>query len=144
MPALTRINTSHLLIFPYIHLYLNFTHLHILLTTGKNNCFLKYHTQRCARATQDPAPAPSPLMAATEREGAPLGLWYAVLGLYCAALFLAITMPRGPKLHFPSEVIYSEKTLLQTTSKYEDNVDGMTGACDVSGSPRFWVSSRVS
>ncbi|PIL23137.1 ATP-binding cassette transporter [Ganoderma sinense ZZ0214-1] len=74
-----------------------------------------------------PAPAPSSLGAAG-KEGAPLGLWYAVLGLYCAALVLVITTPRGPKLHFPSEAIYADRTLMQITSKYEDNVDGVTGA----------------
>lgn len=60
--------------------------------------------------------------------GAPLALWYAVLVLYAVCLFIVITTPRGPRLHFPSEHIYSEKTLMQITSKYEDNVCGITGA----------------
>ena len=50
--------------------------------------------------------------------GAPLGLWYAVLGLYVGAFVLVVTTPRGPKLHFPSEAIYADKTLMQITSKY--------------------------
>ena len=59
--------------------------------------------------------------------GAPLGMWYATLALYAMCLFLAATTPRGPPLHFPSEQIYSDKTLMQITSRYEDNVCGVTG-----------------
>ncbi|TBU28095.1 multidrug resistance-associated ABC transporter [Dichomitus squalens] len=75
-------------------------------------------------------PAPSSLMwgSAWVKDGAPLGLWYATLALYFAAAAVAVTTPRGPKLHFPSERMYSAKTLMQTTSRYEDNVDEITGA----------------
>ena len=55
-------------------------------------------------------------------------LWYASASLYVVALVLAFTTPRGPALHYPSERIYSEKTLMQLTSRYEDNVCGVTGA----------------
>ncbi len=81
------------------------------------------------------APAPSSLFwsaPAAVKEGAPLGLWYAVLVLYSAAFVVVVTTRRGPKLHFPSEAIYAEKTLMQITSKYEDNVDEITGVCSLS------------
>lgn len=63
----------------------------------------------------------------SNESGAPLILWYMVLALYALALVIAFTTPRGPRLHFPSEHIYSDKTLMQITSKYEDNVCGITG-----------------
>ena len=63
------------------------------------------------------------------QEGAACALWYAVLALYVTATGVAVTTPRGPKLHFPSERVYSDKTLMQVTSRYEDNVDEITGAC---------------
>lgn len=58
----------------------------------------------------------------------PLALWYVVFALYVVAWAIAITTPRGPRLHYPSDRIYSQKTLMQVTSKYEDNVSGVTGA----------------
>ena len=76
------------------------------------------------------APAPSTLFwsaSAAGNQGAALGIWYAVLALYVVALVVVVTTPRGPKLHFPSEAIYANKTLMQITSKYEDNVDAITG-----------------
>ncbi len=60
--------------------------------------------------------------------GAPSALWYTVIALYAVCLCIVVTTPRGPRLHFPTENIYSEKTLMQITSKYEDNVCGITGA----------------
>ena len=80
--------------------------------------------------------------------GAPLGVWYAVLGLYVGAFVLVVTTPRGPKLHFPSEAIYADKTLMQITSKYEDNVDGITGVCSLSSRGCFadlgvWMRRRL-
>ncbi|KAI0074080.1 multidrug resistance-associated ABC transporter [Panus rudis PR-1116 ss-1] len=58
----------------------------------------------------------------------PSALWYTTVILYIVACAVAITMPRGPKLHFPSERIYSEKDIANTTSRYPDNVSGFTGA----------------
>ncbi|RPD54947.1 multidrug resistance-associated ABC transporter [Lentinus tigrinus ALCF2SS1-7] len=60
--------------------------------------------------------------------GAPLTLWYTAVAMYAVCFLIVVTCPRGPCLHFPSESIYSEKTLMQITSKYEDNVCGITGA----------------
>jgi len=53
--------------------------------------------------------------------------WYGAAVLYLVATFVAFTTPRGPALHFPSDRIYSEKTLMQLSSRYEDNVCGVTG-----------------
>ena len=58
----------------------------------------------------------------------PNGLFYAVTLLYIVACAVAVTIPRAPPLHFPSERIYSEKTLMAVTSKYEDNVCGSVSA----------------
>ncbi|KAI0792249.1 multidrug resistance-associated ABC transporter [Abortiporus biennis] len=58
----------------------------------------------------------------------PDALWYTNLALYFAACIIAATTPRGPKLHYPSERIYSQKTLMAVTSNYQDNVCGITGA----------------
>ena len=73
---------------------------------------------------ENPLPATSIFR---HESGAPLGMWYATLALYGVCLFMAATTPRGPPLHFPSEQIYSDKTLMQITSRYEDNVCGVTG-----------------
>ncbi|KAH9916981.1 multidrug resistance-associated ABC transporter [Epithele typhae] len=72
-----------------------------------------------------PLPSTSAWMHET---GLPLGLWYAVFVIYAVCLVLVVTTPRGPPLHFPSDAIYSDKVLMQITSKYEDNVCGITGA----------------
>ncbi|KAI0338006.1 ATP-binding cassette transporter [Trametopsis cervina] len=71
---------------------------------------------------------PSPIAMAFEESALPKGLSYATVILYFCALALAVTTPCGPPLHFPSEQIYSDKTLMAVTSKYEDNVCGVTGA----------------
>ena len=59
--------------------------------------------------------------------GVPNILWYITLAFYCVNFIIATTLPLGPPLHYPSERIYSDKTLQNTTSKYEDNVCGVTG-----------------
>jgi hypothetical protein len=58
----------------------------------------------------------------------PKGLFYATTTLYFCAVVLAATTPCGPPFHFPPEQIYSDKTLMAITSKYEDNVCGVIGA----------------
>lgn len=58
----------------------------------------------------------------------PFDLFYVVAGLYIAACLLVATVPRGPPLHFPSDRIYSDKTLMAVTSKYADNVCGSVSA----------------
>ncbi|KAI0717016.1 multidrug resistance-associated ABC transporter [Earliella scabrosa] len=81
-----------------------------------------------ATAILPSTPFPGPITSIFQRSGAPLALWYAVLALYAVCLVIAATTPRGPRLHYPSEQIYSEKTLMQITSKYDDNVCGIVGA----------------
>jgi hypothetical protein len=56
-----------------------------------------------------------------------VGLWYTNLALIFLAVTVSITTPRGPKLHFPSEAIYSEKTLETSTTHAYDNVCGISG-----------------
>lgn len=58
----------------------------------------------------------------------PQQLFYAVTLLYIAACIIAATIPRGPLLHYPSHRIYSDKTLMSVTSKYDDNVCGSVSA----------------
>lgn len=66
--------------------------------------------------------------------GTPIELWYTALALYSISCIIVLTIPTGPALHFPSDRIYSEKIIQMTTSKYEDNVCGVTGeyirSCD--------------
>ncbi|CDO71111.1 hypothetical protein BN946_scf184844.g115 [Trametes cinnabarina] len=71
---------------------------------------------------------PLPVISILRYGTAPLALWYAVYALYAICMAIAVTTPRGPPLHFPSERIYSEKTLMQVTSHYDDNVCGVTNA----------------
>ena len=80
-----------------------------------------------ATAILPSTPFPGPITSIFQGSGAPLALWYAVLALYAVCLVIAATTPRGPRLHYPSEQIYSEKTLMQITSKYDDNVCGIVG-----------------
>ncbi|OSX61133.1 hypothetical protein POSPLADRAFT_1074834 [Postia placenta MAD-698-R-SB12] len=58
----------------------------------------------------------------------PIGLWYATLILYFVSFFISITAPCGPPLHYPSEQIYSEKTLTKLTNTDPANVCGIVGA----------------
>ncbi|TDL25136.1 multidrug resistance-associated ABC transporter [Rickenella mellea] len=55
-------------------------------------------------------------------------LWYAALALYFFAAAISVRTKRGPKLHFSSELIYSEKTIASATSVVENNVCGITDA----------------
>ncbi|KAF8507555.1 multidrug resistance-associated ABC transporter [Gautieria morchelliformis] len=56
------------------------------------------------------------------------GIWYTNLLLTFFAVTVSSTIPRGPKLHFPSEAIYSEKTLETSTTHDYDNVCGLSDA----------------
>lgn len=58
------------------------------------------------------------------RGDVPMGLWYATLVLYAIVSAISITTPLGPKLHFPPERIYSERTVSAITNKDEENVCG--------------------
>jgi len=53
--------------------------------------------------------------------------FYATFTIYVVFLVIAVTRPLGPKLHFPSERIYSEKTVMAITNKDEENVCGLVG-----------------
>lgn len=53
--------------------------------------------------------------------------FYATSAIYVVLLVVAMTRPLGPKLHFPSERIYSEKTVMAITNKDEENVCGLVG-----------------
>ena len=54
-------------------------------------------------------------------------LWYASLAFWFISFWLSARMKRGPPLQFPSERIYTEKTLSGVTTKVEDNVCGIVG-----------------
>ena len=69
-------------------------------------------------------------------------LRYAIPLAYASACLTVITIPRGPPLHFPSERIYSDKTLMDVTSKYEDNVCGSVNA-SVWDSLLFSYTTRI-
>ncbi|OJT05133.1 ABC transporter ATP-binding protein/permease VMR1, partial [Trametes pubescens] len=71
---------------------------------------------------------PLPVVSVFTESTAPWALWYAVSALYAVCTAIAATTPRGPPLHFPTSKLYSDKTLMQITSTYEDNVCGMTSA----------------
>jgi len=53
--------------------------------------------------------------------------FYATFAIYVVFLVIAVTRPLGPKLYFPSERIYSEKTVMAITNKDEENVCGLVG-----------------
>lgn len=54
-------------------------------------------------------------------------LWLATMALNMLSSFIAFTTPMGPPLHYPPNVIYSEKTVLASTNKDEENVCGVIG-----------------
>lgn len=60
-------------------------------------------------------------------DGVLRALNYVSLTLWAVAWFIAVRTKRGPKLHYPSDLVYSEKTLSGTTTRVEDNVCGITG-----------------
>lgn len=55
------------------------------------------------------------------------GPWYATLALYTIVCVTTFTSPTGPPLHYPPELIYSEKTIAASINKDPDNVCGVTG-----------------
>ncbi|KAF5378754.1 hypothetical protein D9615_006977 [Tricholomella constricta] len=71
----------------------------------------------------------TPPLAASLGKRTPLhGLWLAKVALYTIACLLYFTTPQGPRLHFPAERIYSEKTLQAATNHEEENVAGVSSA----------------
>lgn len=53
---------------------------------------------------------------------------YTSLTLLFVIFWLSMHTERGPKLHYPSSLIYSEKILSGTTTHVENNVNGITHA----------------
>ncbi|KAG6854494.1 hypothetical protein C0991_006096 [Blastosporella zonata] len=56
------------------------------------------------------------------------GLWYTSFALYTILCLSYFTTPQGPRLHFPAERIYSQKTIQAATNHDEENVSGVVGA----------------
>lgn len=71
------------------------------------------------------SPPPATTVADAAYSGALQGLWYASLAISFVVFAICSTVPRGPPLHFPSERIYSEKTLATSTTHVPDNVCGL-------------------
>jgi hypothetical protein len=59
-------------------------------------------------------------------------LWHSSLALYAVVCIMSFTTPQGPRLHYPPENIYSDKTVSATTNFYEDNVCGIVGGFSLS------------
>lgn len=71
-------------------------------------------------------PATSPTAPAVINTGLQ-ALWLMKLSLYMITCIVVFTMPQGPRLRFPPENIYSEKTILGITTTEEENVCGVSG-----------------
>jgi len=71
---------------------------------------------------------PPPVAASLETVPALRGLWHLSLGLYTVVCIMSFTTPRGPRLHYPPESIYSDKTISARTNLEQDNVCGVVGA----------------
>jgi hypothetical protein len=54
-------------------------------------------------------------------------IWHVKLCLYAIVCVMMYMTPQGPRLHFPPERIFSEKTILAITNTDEENVCGITG-----------------
>lgn len=52
-------------------------------------------------------------------------IWYSVLALYMIACVMSFTTPVSPALHFPPELVYSQKTVQTITNPDEANVCGL-------------------
>jgi hypothetical protein len=72
-------------------------------------------------------PDTSPIAASLETVPALRAIWHAKLCLYTIVCIMAFTTPQGPRLRFPPERIYSDKTILATTNPDEENVCGLIG-----------------
>lgn len=75
-----------------------------------------------------PFPAPSYILVSDASYDL---LWYTALALYAAAMGVSLTTRRGPKLHFPPEEIFSDKSSVRITSQKVDNVSGITSEFDI-------------
>lgn len=89
-------------------------------------------------------PTTSPTVPAVTSTGLQ-ALWLVKLSLYMVICIVAFTMPQGPRLRFPPENIYSEKTILGITTTEEENVCGVSGKFWLTGMPfsvDHFISSR--
>ncbi|KAI0312306.1 multidrug resistance-associated ABC transporter [Amylostereum chailletii] len=68
------------------------------------------------------------LFAPAEDNNTLRSIWYSIFALYIGVCANALSTPLGPALHFPKELIYSEKTVAAITNQAYDNVSGVTGA----------------
>ncbi|KAG2343136.1 multidrug resistance-associated ABC transporter [Suillus weaverae] len=57
-----------------------------------------------------------------------LAFWYSMTALYTLTFAIIATTPRGPPLHFSPSLIYSKKTIDDTTNESYENVCGLPGA----------------
>lgn len=69
------------------------------------------------------------LFAPAEDNSTLRSIWYSIFALYIGVCANALTAPLGPALHFPKELIYSEKIVAAITNQAYDNVSGITGSC---------------
>ena len=57
----------------------------------------------------------------------PWHIWHARLGLYIILCITTVTTRLGPRLRYPPESIYAEKTIFAGTNTTEENVSGVVG-----------------
>jgi hypothetical protein len=86
-------------------------------------------------------PAAVPQLLSTYTTGLKV-LWWTSLAIAGLTMLICTTVPRGPRLHFPSERIYSEKTLATTTNHVRDNVSGLPSS-NVWGVLLFSYTTKV-
>lgn len=72
-------------------------------------------------------PTTPPVTTSVETASALQYIWHAKLCLYTIICVIMYTTPQGPRLQFPPERIYSEKTILAITNTDEENVCGISG-----------------
>ncbi|KAG6829812.1 hypothetical protein H0H87_010041 [Tephrocybe sp. NHM501043] len=73
-------------------------------------------------------PNAPPVTASIQAESDLPALWYTSFALYTITCLLYFTTPQGPRLHFPANRIYTEKTIQASTNYDEENVSGVVGA----------------
>ncbi|OAX34300.1 multidrug resistance-associated ABC transporter [Rhizopogon vinicolor AM-OR11-026] len=113
----------------------------ILLVRSVGQCTIDHHSESAIHITALTffscvlhfvvaiLPSSDSISAHSMRELPPvLAFWYAVTVLYILTFVIIATTPRGPPLHFSPSLIYSQKTIDDTTNKSYENVCGLPGA----------------
>ncbi|OJA09234.1 hypothetical protein AZE42_11223 [Rhizopogon vesiculosus] len=113
----------------------------ILLVRSVGQCTIDHHSESAIHITALTffscvlhfvvaiLPSSDSISAHSMRELPPvLAFWYAVTVLYILTFVIIGTTPRGPPLHFSPSLIYSQKTIDDTTNKAYENVCGLPGA----------------